>query len=87
MNEDFYDDARTRAALGGRKIERDYTDEELVKIANDNHIWLNAFECIRPSDDFLKDVGRMVVAKLMESKIRNDFTGLTPVAFLRLNAS
>lgn len=32
--------------------------------------WLNAFRCIRPSDEFLIDVGRSVVEELMRSDLR-----------------
>ena len=32
---------------------------------NPDHIWLNAFRCIRPSDEFAADVGRTVIAKAM----------------------
>lgn len=42
----------------------DLTNDEKVELANDNHLWLNAFHCIRPSDDFLIEVGRSVLSKL-----------------------
>lgn len=29
------------------------------------HIWLNAFSCISPTDEFAADVGRMVIEKVM----------------------
>ena len=29
-----------------------------------NHIWLDAFSCVNPSDEFLKDVGRVVLERL-----------------------
>jgi hypothetical protein len=31
------------------------------------HIWLNAFLCVRPSDEFLRDIGRAVLDKVNES--------------------
>lgn len=40
------------------------TSADIVKAVQDNHIWLNAFNCINPTDEFLKDIGRMVIAKL-----------------------
>lgn len=39
-------------------------EEDVISKANDNHIWLNAFACIRPTDDFLMDVGRMILEQL-----------------------
>lgn len=44
------------------------TDAEFRGVAE--HIWLNAFSCIRPSDDFLRDIGRMVVDSVMSSDLR-----------------
>lgn len=37
---------------------------DVLKAADENHIWLNAFGCINPTDDFLKDVGRSVLRML-----------------------
>lgn len=79
--------ARERAEKAGCKLEGDHTPEELVKAAGDNRIWLNAFSMIRPTDDFLIDIGRTVVRMLNESKIRDDFVGLSKVVYIRLNAS
>lgn len=41
-------------------------NEDVVRSAEDNHIWLNAFLCVSPSDEFLLDVGRMVVNMLKD---------------------
>ena len=32
-----------------------------------DHIWLNAFKCIRPTDEFAAEVGRAVIARAMQS--------------------
>ena len=50
--------ALTRFDLGDRSpYELDPDDPD--------HIWLNAFCCIRPTDKFAADVGRTVIAKAM----------------------
>lgn len=43
------------------------------------HIWLNAFSCVRPSDDFAAQVGREVIRKVMDQRSRH--------VVLRINAS
>lgn len=40
------------------------TSNDIVKMVQDNHIWLDAFYCKNPTDDFLKDIGRMVLQGL-----------------------
>ncbi|MGV3564176.1 MAG: hypothetical protein ACO1ON_12940 [Nocardioides sp.] len=35
-----------------------------------DHIWLNAFACIRPTDEFAAKVGRDVISKVMEASGR-----------------
>ena len=45
-------------------IENENWNEDVLRTAEENHIWLNAFQCIRPSDEFLISVGRSVVDKL-----------------------
>lgn len=68
--------------------------------AEQNHIWLNAFSCINPSDQFLKEVGKMVIDKLKEKdclipssgitsdlKPLREISEMTPVLILRVNKS
>ena len=46
---------------------RDMTDaqcREIAEMAEGNHIWLNAFACIRPTPEFLQDIGRQVLSML-----------------------
>lgn len=47
--------------------EQERTDA--VKLVRDHpgvdHIWLNAFKCISPTDEFAADVGREIIAKVM----------------------
>lgn len=62
---------------------------EAVKLVRDHpgvdHIWLNAFECIRPTDKFAADVGRDVIAKVMAHHSDDVFESRHIV--LRINAS
>lgn len=55
----------------------------LVAAAHDipgiDHVWLNAFSCIRPTDEFAADVGRTVIRKVMETRARH--------IVIRINAS
>jgi hypothetical protein len=85
---DHGDNAAARNACErGNRLEGDHSAAEKVALADANHIWLNAFCCIRPSDEFLLSVGRTVVAKLMESKMADDFVGLSRVTYIRINCS
>lgn len=34
------------------------------------HIWLNGISCIRPTDEFAAEVGRMIIAKVMSGELR-----------------
>ena len=43
------------------------------------HIWMNGFSCIQPTDEFAARVGRDVIRKVMESRGRH--------VVLRINAS
>ena len=46
------------------RLPRDWTD---VDFEDPDHIWLNAFKCIRPTDEFAAEVGRAVIARAMQS--------------------
>ena len=46
------------------RLPRDWTD---VDFEDPDHIWLNAFKCIRPTDEFAAEVGRAVIAHAMQS--------------------
>lgn len=37
----------------------------------DLEIWLNAFSCVRPTDEFAADLGHQVISKLRESRTRD----------------
>lgn len=50
-------------------------------------MWINAMSCVRPTDEFAADVGRMVIRQAMESDLRDNLTGVARVALLRVVAS
>jgi len=70
---------------GGKSIAL-YTKDELLNEADANHIWLNGFSCIEPTDEFLKDVGRMILQKLKHTEMR-DFMGISNEIILTINMS
>ncbi|NLF72375.1 MAG: hypothetical protein GX575_25345 [Candidatus Anammoximicrobium sp.] len=41
-------------------------EADVMRSVKTNHIWLNAFACIRPSDEFVLMVGRYVLGLLNE---------------------
>lgn len=73
------------------------TAEQIVELARDNHLWVNAFSAIRPQDGFLADIGRSVVYKLNQTYLRTTGfgepdekggkAGESPVIYLRVNKS
>jgi hypothetical protein len=38
--------------------------------ANADHIWLNAMQCVRPTERFAYDLGLMIIDKVMRSELR-----------------
>ena len=72
----------------------------VLKAAHDNHIWINAFSLVRPSDETYRNIGKTVVEMLQtkENLLPNyygpehdgpitDLQNLTPVLYLSVNAS
>jgi hypothetical protein len=39
---------------------------DVMRSAASNHIWLNAFACVRPTDKFCADVGRQIIGMLSQ---------------------
>lgn len=76
--------ATTKAEM---KHKKNMTDAEKVQMADDNHIWVNAFSCIRPTDEFLLGVGRTVIDKLNNSDMCCEILGepLTGMKYLYLS--
>ena len=40
------------------------TKEQVIEMVESNSIWLNAFHCINPTDEFLIGIGRSVINML-----------------------
>lgn len=87
MDDDFYADSRARAEKWGGKIQRDWTPEEIVEQANNNHVWINAFRTINPDEEFLAGIGRIVLRYLEESTMVNDLNGSSKHVYVHFNAS
>ena len=74
-------------------------DRAILQSVEDNHIWLNALQCINPTDEFCQTVGREVIRMAMDRRIClpsrvgepedkvSDLSNLTPTIYLRVNAS
>lgn len=72
---------------GEGKREEEHTAEEIVALAKGNHVYINRFCLVRPKDEFLRDLGQSVVDALRRSEMTDDLVGLTPVVYMRFNAS
>jgi hypothetical protein len=46
----------------------DTTVGDILKAVEENHIWLNAFLCIKPTPEFCQEVGRLVLSMLDEKE-------------------
>ncbi len=42
------------------------TKDQLIEAVNQNHIWINAFELLNPSDDLAKTLGYCIIRWLKE---------------------
>lgn len=74
--------------------------DAVLENAQKNHIWVNAFSIINPSDEVLKNIGKSVVDMLkqkqpllpnyygpeMDGEI-TDLQKITPVLYMSINAS
>ncbi len=84
---------QNEADIGDEMVAAEPTFDEqqtaAVDLVYDNpgveHIWLNAFSCIRPTDAFAAEVGRTVIAKVMAHKNQDVLKSRHIV--LRINAS
>jgi hypothetical protein len=70
-----------------RRRHKEWSDAELVQEARDNHIWMSAMSLVNPSDDLLREVGRSVVRRLLESEMCDDLSGSFPMTYIQVNAS
>lgn len=71
--------------------DRKQWEADVVRSARANHIWLNAMACVRPSEEFCAQVGRMVLDQLAqrESLIPSEhrLVGTERELILRINKS
>jgi hypothetical protein len=44
---------------------KDY-EREVLQSAENNHLWLNAFACVRPTEAFCAEVGREILRMLAD---------------------
>lgn len=53
--------------------------KDVLQSASENHIWINAMMCIRPSDEMKRDIGKQILQMLSnkENLILSDFDGTT----------
>ena len=55
-------DSVVRKSVKG--LPREWTD---IDFEDPDHIWLSAFKCIRPTDEFAAEVGRSIIASAMQA--------------------
>lgn len=58
----------------------------LVETLKDNHMWINAFSALNPTDDLKIAIGEWVLSELNSTKLGDSF-GISPCAVLRVNKS
>lgn len=76
------------------------TKEQILEKVQQNHIWINAFTLIRPSDEVAKSIGYAIINMLKDkdnllpayygedaSEKLEELAKLTPELYLRINAS
>ena len=73
--------------------------KSVLKAVGDNHIWINAFDTIRPTPELERQIGRQVLQMLADKRNLlpkyldgsqeeiGDLQKLTPVLYLSVNAS
>jgi len=63
-----------------------FTPEELVKKAEANHIWLNAFDCINPTTEFKIGLANTIL-EMLDITDMSDHIGISPMIILTINKS
>lgn len=75
-------------------------DKKALQAAKDNHIWLNAMNCVRPTDEFLISIGKTILSKLSKrdnlmpsdgitsnNESIRELAKLTPILYMSINKS
>jgi hypothetical protein len=70
--------------MPGKEQQMTRWEQDVIRSAKANHIWVNAFSLIRPTDKTIYDIGRAVVEMLKsdENLILCDYDG-TPLESLK----
>lgn len=68
-------------------MEKEKSLNQVAKMAKSNHIWLNAFNCINPSDKFLISLGKEIMAKLDNKECLLKTDTLSEMLYLSINKS
>lgn len=78
------------------------TSKDIVETVQTNHIWLNAFQCVNPTDEYLRDIGRSIIDMLSRKdnllpsyldddpqtgSVLEELANITPVLYLSINKS
>lgn len=67
--------------------ERNWSERDIVRLAKANHMYINRMSTIRPSQEFLAGIGRDVLTMLDHTPMTDSLAGVTPVVYVRFNAS
>jgi len=76
------------AAMGKKekKSIEDYKPEVLLEKARANHIYLNAFSCVNPTEEFVRGIGENILDMLANTDM-SDGLGCSPMIILTINKS
>lgn len=50
---------------------KELTLEEVGELAKRNHIWIDAFSLVRPTEELKKEIGALIIQKLLDSDCRS----------------
>jgi hypothetical protein len=83
------------AARAKRDLEITQAELRVLEAAQANHIWLNAMQCIRPTPEFLKQLGKRALDMLngdenlipAGGRVGDRISELTPCLVLYVNKS
>ena len=68
-------------------MKKETTLTQVAKMAKSNHIWLNAFMCINPSNEFKIQLADNILAKLDEKECLLKQDTLSEMLYLSINKS
>ena len=68
-------------------MKKETTLTQVAKMAKSNHIWLNAFQCIKPSIEFKIQLADIILRKLEDSDCLLKQDTLSEMLYLSINKS